>query len=159
MATGFGRIVRGAIFARVGHFSIHQFDRFGPASPVTRTTNDTTQVQQMLIVMLTMAITAPMMAIGGVILAVSQDTQLAWVLIAVMPVMALVFGLIRRGAVPLSQAMQRIRLLSAGGAGLLGAYSQFPGTLRGSTQKPRFTSASAAMKPNAVHAFPASTRS
>ena len=42
----------------------------------------------MLIMMLTMVITAPMMAIGGVILALSQDAQLAWVLIAVMPVMA-----------------------------------------------------------------------
>ncbi len=105
-ATGFGRILRGTIFARVEHFSIHQFDGFGAASLVTRTTNDTTQVQQMLIMMLTMVITAPMLAIGGVILALSQDTQLAWVLIAVMPVMALVFTVILRGAVPLSQAMQ-----------------------------------------------------
>src|SRR5206468_12545994 len=71
VATGFGRILRGAIFARVEHFSIHQFDRFSAASLVTRTTNDTTQVQQMLIMMLTMVITAPMMAIGGVILALS----------------------------------------------------------------------------------------
>ena len=106
VATGFGRILRGTIFARVEHFSIHQFDRFGSASLVTRTTNDTTQVQQMLTMMLTMVITAPMMVTGGVILALSQDTQLAWVLIAVMPVMALVFGVILRGAVPLSQAMQ-----------------------------------------------------
>src|SRR3954468_23598204 len=106
VATGFGRILRGAIFARVEHFSVHQFDRFGSASLVTRTTNDTTQVQQMLIMMLTMVITAPMMAIGGVILALSQDAQLAWVLIAAMPPMALVFGLIMRGATPLSQAMQ-----------------------------------------------------
>jgi ATP-binding cassette, subfamily B, multidrug efflux pump len=106
VATGFGRILRAAIFARAEHFSIHQFDRFGAASLITRTTNDTTQVQQMVIMMLTMVITAPMMAIGGVILALSQDTQLAWVLIAVMPVMAAVFALIMRGAVPLSQAMQ-----------------------------------------------------
>src|SRR5204863_1211558 len=83
-----------------------QFDRFGSASLVTRTTNDTTQVQQMLVMVLTMVITAPMMAIGGVMLALSQDAQLAWVLIAVMPVMAVVFALIMRGAVPLSQAMQ-----------------------------------------------------
>src|SRR3954466_16004880 len=106
VATGFGRILRGAIFARVERFSIHQFEGFSSASLVTRTTNDTTQVQQMLIMMLTMVITAPMMAVGGVILALSQDTQLAWVLIAAMPPMALVFGLIMRGATPLSQAMQ-----------------------------------------------------
>src|SRR5262249_23289659 len=79
VSTGFGRILRGAIFARVERFSIHQFDRFGSASLVTRTTNDTTQVQQMLIMMLTMVITAPMMAIGGIILALSQDAGLAWI--------------------------------------------------------------------------------
>jgi ATP-binding cassette subfamily B protein len=106
VATGFGRILRGAIFARAEHFSLHQFDRFGAASLVTRTTNDTTQVQQMLTMVLTMVIPAPMMAIGGVALALSQDTQLAWVLVAVMPVMAVVFGVIMRGAIPLSQAMQ-----------------------------------------------------
>jgi ABC-type multidrug transport system fused ATPase/permease subunit len=72
---GFGRTLRGAIFARVEHLSIHQFDRFGSASLVTRTTNDTTQVQMMVIMLLTMVITAPMMAIGGIILAVSQDAS------------------------------------------------------------------------------------
>jgi ATP-binding cassette subfamily B protein len=107
VATGFGRILRGAIFARVERFSVHQFERFGAASLVTRTTNDTTQVQQMLIMMMTMVIAAPMMAIGGVILAVSQDAELAWVLIAVMPVMAVIFGFILRGAIPLSQIMQQ----------------------------------------------------
>src|SRR5436190_1759946 len=107
VATGFGRILRGAIFARVEHFSLHQFDRFSSASLVTRTTNDTTQVQMMVIMLLTMVITAPMMAIGGILLAVSQDVQLAWVLIAVMPVMAVVFGVILRGAIPLSQAIQK----------------------------------------------------
>src|SRR4030095_7360252 len=60
----------------------------------------------MLIMMLTMVITAPMMAIGGVILALSQDAQLAWVLIAVMPVMAGVFALIMRGELHLSTTMQ-----------------------------------------------------
>ena len=106
IATGFGRIVRGEIFNRVAHFSVHQFDRFSNASLITRTTNDTTQVQQVLIMMLTMVITAPMMAIGGVIMALSQDAELAWVLIAVIPVMAVVFVLIMRGAIPLFQVMQ-----------------------------------------------------
>ena len=82
VATGFGRDLRGAIFAGAERLSVHQFDRFGSASLITRTTNDTTQVQQMVIMMLTMVITAPMMAIGGVILALSQDAQLAWVLVA-----------------------------------------------------------------------------
>ena len=139
VATGFGRILRGAIFARVEHFSIHQFDGFGSASLVTRTTNDTTQVQQMLTMMLTMVITAPMMATGGVILALSQDTQLAWVLIAVMPVMALVFAVILRGAVPLSQAMQakidRLNLIIAEGLSGVRVIRAFG---RGARQRERF---------------------
>src|ERR1700731_4333806 len=142
VATGFGRLLRGAIFARVEHFSLHQFDRFSLASLMTRTTNDTTQVQQMLIMMLTMVITAPMMAIGGVVLALSQDTQLAWVLIAVMPVMALVFGLIMRGAIPLSQAMQmkidRVNLVL--GEGLRGG-RVIRAVDRGAHQRERFDAA------------------
>jgi ATP-binding cassette subfamily B multidrug efflux pump len=142
VATGFGRMLRGAIFARVEHFSIHQFDRFGSASLVTRTTNDTTQVQQMLVMMLTMVITAPMMAIGGVMLALSQDTQLAWVLIAVMPIMALVFGLIMRGAVPLSQAMQikidRLNLVLGEGLSGVRVIRAFD---RGAHQRARFDAA------------------
>ena len=142
VATGFGRILRGAIFARVEYFSIHQFDRFGAASLVTRTTNDTTQVQQMLVMMLTMVITAPMMAIGGVILALSQDTQLAWVLIAVMPVMAIVFGVIMRGAIPLSQAMQlkidRLNLVLGEGLSGVRVIRAFD---RGDHQRERFDQA------------------
>jgi ATP-binding cassette subfamily B protein len=142
VATGFGRILRGAIFERVEHFSIHQFDRFSAASLVTRTTNDTTQVQQMLIMMLTMVITAPMMAVGGVILALSQDTQLAWVLIAAMPPMALVFGLIMRGATPLSQAMQlkidRLNLVLGEGLGGVRVIRAFD---RGEHQHDRFDQA------------------
>jgi ATP-binding cassette subfamily B protein len=142
VATGFGRILRGAIFARVEHFSIHQFDRFSAASLVTRTTNDTTQVQQMLIMMLTMVITAPMMAIGGVILALSQDMQLAWVLIAVMPVMAVIFGLIMRGAIPLSQAIQakidRLNLVLGEGLSGVRVIRAFD---RGAHQRVRFDQA------------------
>jgi ATP-binding cassette subfamily B multidrug efflux pump len=142
VATGFGKILRGAIFARAERFSIHQFDGFGAASLVTRTTNDTTQVQQMVIMMLTMVITAPMMAIGGVILALSQDAELAWVLIAVMPVMALVFGLIMRGAIPLSQAMQakidRLNLVLGEGLSGVRVIRAFD---RGAHQRARFDQA------------------
>jgi ATP-binding cassette subfamily B protein len=142
VATGFGRILRGAIFARVERFSIHQFEAVGSSSLMTRTTNDTTQVQQMLIMMLTMVITAPMMAIGGVILALSQDTQLAWVLVAVMPVMALVFGLILRGALPLSQAMQqkidRLNLVLGEGLSGVRVIRAFD---RGAHQRERFDAA------------------
>ena len=142
VATGFGRDLRGAIFARAERLSVHQFERFGSASLITRTTNDTTQVQQMIIMMLTMVITAPMMAIGGVILALSEDAQLAWVLIAVMPVMAVVFGLIMRGAVPLSTAMQlkieRLNLVLGEGLSGVRVIRAFD---RGTRQRERFDQA------------------
>jgi ATP-binding cassette subfamily B multidrug efflux pump len=151
VATGFGRILRGAIFARVEHFSVHQFDHFGSASLVTRTTNDTTQVQQMLIMMLTMVIAAPMMAIGGVILALSQDTQLAWVLIAVMPVMAVVFAVIMRGAIPLSQAMQtkidRLNLVLGEGLSGVRVIRAFD---RGAHQRQRFHEANLDLTETAI---------
>lgn len=106
IALGHGRRLRDDIFARVSGYSLHQFDTFSTASLITRTTNDTTQVQQVLVALLNMVITAPMMAIGGVILAYSQDATLAGVLVAVIPVMTIVFALIMRGAVPLFQVMQ-----------------------------------------------------
>ena len=106
VATGFGRVVRSRVFDRVSHFSVHQFDRFSTASLITRTTNDTTQVQGVLLMLLGMAISAPMMAIGGVALSLSQDAKLARVLIAVIPILAVVFFVIMWKAVPLYQLMQ-----------------------------------------------------
>lgn len=106
VAVGFGSILRGTIFTHVEKFSLHEFDTFGTASLITRTTNDTTQVQRVVTLILSMMITAPMMAIGGVILAYAQDAGLVWVLIAAMPVVFVVFVLIITRAVPLFQAMQ-----------------------------------------------------
>src|SRR6185436_3894393 len=127
------------------------FDRFGAASLVTRTTNDTTQVQQMLIMVLTMVVAAPMMAIGGVILALSQDTQLAWVLVAVMPVMALVFALIMRGAIPLTQAMQakidRLNLVLGEGLSGVRVIRAFD---RGAHQRARFDQANTDLTNTAI---------
>jgi ATP-binding cassette, subfamily B, multidrug efflux pump len=151
VATGFGRLLRGAIFARSSHLSVHQFARFGAASLVTRTTNDTTQVQQMLIMMLMMAIAAPMMAIGGVILALSQDAQLAWVLLAVMPVMAVIFWLIMRKSVPLSTAMQskidRLNLVLGEGLGGVRVIRAFD---RGVWQRRRFDAANLDLTDTAI---------
>ncbi|HJZ71216.1 MAG TPA: ABC transporter ATP-binding protein [Vicinamibacterales bacterium] len=151
VATGFGCILRGAIFARIERFSVHQFERFGSASLITRTTNDTTQVQQMLVMMLTMVITAPMMAIGGVILALSQDAQLAWVLIAVMPVMAVVFTVILRRAVPLAQAMQvkidRLNLVLGEGLSGVRVIRAFD---RGAHQRERFDQANLDLTTTAI---------
>src|SRR5258707_1485715 len=105
----------------------------------------------MLIMMVTMVITAPMMAIGGVVLADCQDAQLAWVRIAVMPVMALVFGLIMRGAIPLSQAMQikigRLNLVLGEGLSGVRVIRAFD---RGAHQRERFDGANVDLPNTAI---------
>src|SRR5438105_7462153 len=106
IATGFGRLIRRKIFTHVENFSLHEFDKVGTASLITRTTNDTTQVQQVLIIMLNMMISAPLMAIGGIILAISQDATLSWVLVGVIPILIVSILVIMRRAIPLFQAMQ-----------------------------------------------------
>jgi ATP-binding cassette subfamily B protein len=106
IATGFGKIIRFKIFTHVEQFSLHEFDTVGTASLITRTTNDTTQVQQVLIVALSMMITAPMMCIGGVIMAVEEDAALSWILVAIVPIVAGAILLLMVRAVPLFRSMQ-----------------------------------------------------
>lgn len=106
VAVGFGRSVRGRLFAHVQGFSLHEFDQVSTASLITRTTNDTNQVQMVLVLMLSIVVSAPMMAVGGIILAISQDAGLAWVLAVAVPVLILVIILLMRNAVPLFRMIQ-----------------------------------------------------
>jgi ATP-binding cassette, subfamily B, multidrug efflux pump len=106
VATGFGRIVREKTFTQIESFSLHEFDVFTTPSLITRMTNDPTQIQQVLTMLFTMTIGAPMMAIGGVILAATQDATLTWVLVAAMPVVAALFMTVMGRATPLFQAIQ-----------------------------------------------------
>ncbi len=106
VAVGFGRIIRSKIFTLVEQFSLHEFDTLSTASLITRTTNDTTQVQQVLIVSLNIMITAPMMAIGGIIMALNQDVGLSWILMVVVPFLVLAIVLLMRSALPLFRMIQ-----------------------------------------------------
>src|SRR5438876_7673522 len=106
VAIGFGRLTRGKLFKHVENFSLHEFDSVGTASLITRTTNDTTQVQQVVIIILQMMISAPLMFIGGIILAISQDATLAWVLVGTIPILFIAIVAIMSKAIPLFQAMQ-----------------------------------------------------
>jgi ATP-binding cassette, subfamily B, multidrug efflux pump len=106
VAVGFGRLIRGRIFAHVANFSLHEFDTVGTSSLITRTTNDTTQVQQVLVIMLRLMIMAPLTCIGGIVLAVDQDASLAWILFVVIPIVVAAILIILRKAIPLFQVMQ-----------------------------------------------------
>lgn len=107
IGTGLGRNLRNKVFAHVENFSLNEFNHFGTASLITRTTNDITQVQQVMIMILRMMIMAPMMCIGGIIMAVSTDAKLSLVIVAVMPILALAIFLIAKKGIPLFRAMQK----------------------------------------------------
>lgn len=106
-AMGFGKSMRGKVFNHVSNFSLEEFDKIGTASMITRTTNDITQVQQVLIMMLRMMMMAPMMCIGGVIMAVSKDATLTLVLVVVIPILAAIILLIVRKGIPLFKSIQK----------------------------------------------------
>lgn len=106
VAIGFGRLVRGKLFQRVEQFSLHEFDTVSTASLITRTTNDTTQVQQVLVIILNMMISAPLIAVGGVILAINQDASLSWILVVIIPILLISILLIMWRAIPLFRVIQ-----------------------------------------------------
>ncbi len=106
VATGFGRIIRAKIFTHVEQFSLHEFDSVSTASLITRTTNDTTQVQQLLVIVLNMMITAPMILIVGIILALNQDVGLSWILLVLIPILVGAIVLLITRATPLFRMMQ-----------------------------------------------------
>ncbi|MCX7024630.1 MAG: ABC transporter ATP-binding protein [Spirochaetes bacterium] len=106
-AMGFGEILRSRIFGKVSSFSLHEFDRIGTPSLVTRSTNDVTQVQMVVLTMMRMMISAPIMAIGGIIMAVSKDRGLAWVIIVVIPVLAAIIISTAVRGFPLFRAIQK----------------------------------------------------
>ncbi|MED1471200.1 ABC transporter ATP-binding protein [Bacillus salipaludis] len=106
VASGFGKSLRRKLFAHIGDFSLHEFDKIGTASLITRTTNDITQVQQVLVMMLRMMVMAPMMCIGGLIMALSKDAKLTLVLAVSLPILIIAIVIIARSGIPLFKAMQ-----------------------------------------------------
>jgi ATP-binding cassette subfamily B protein len=102
----FGRDLRGAIFRKVESFSQAELNRFGTPSLITRNTNDVQQVQMVVLIGLNMLIIAPILAVGGIILALRQDVPLAGILVVILPLMALIVGTMMARALPLFGAMQ-----------------------------------------------------
>jgi ATP-binding cassette subfamily B protein len=105
-AMAFGRDVRAAIFERVGSFSQTEVNLFGTPSLITRNTNDVQQVQMVIMLALNMMILAPIMAIGGIVMALREDVVLSSVLVVILPLMAALIGVMLVKAMPLFKAMQ-----------------------------------------------------
>jgi len=106
-AMAFGRDVRGAVFRKVTDFSQVETNMFGTPSLITRNTNDVTQVQMVIVLALNVMILAPIMSVGGVIMALREDVPLSSLLVVIIPLMLLVIGLLATRAMPLFRAMQK----------------------------------------------------
>jgi len=105
-AMSFGRDLRAALFHRVGTFSAREVQEFGAPSLITRSTNDVQQVQMLVLMACTMAVSAPIMMVGGVLMALREDKGLGWILAVVVPALFLSVGFVVSRMVPNFRAMQ-----------------------------------------------------
>ncbi|WP_029150363.1 ABC transporter ATP-binding protein [Microbacterium indicum] len=105
-AMSLGRDLRRDIFTRVSGFSEREVSSFGAGSLITRNTNDVQQVQMLAMMSATMLVMAPMMAIGGIIMALRQDIGLSWILAVSIPVLLIVAALVIVRMVPLFRRYQ-----------------------------------------------------
>lgn len=107
IAMGFGRNLRNKVFSRVESYSLNEFDKIGTSSLITRTTNDITQVQTVLVMMLRMMVSAPMMGIGGMIMAISMNRRLTTILAVALPFLIVFVAIVGRIVIPLFKAIQK----------------------------------------------------
>jgi ATP-binding cassette subfamily B multidrug efflux pump len=105
-AMGLGRDLRESIFVHVGSFSEREVTRFGAPSLITRTTNDVQQVQILVLTTCTLLVSAPILAVGGVIMALQQDVELSWLMAVAIPILLVAIGLIIARMVPLFGQLQ-----------------------------------------------------
>ncbi|TGA95209.1 ABC transporter ATP-binding protein [Streptomyces sp. MZ04] len=105
-AAALGRDIRAAVFDRVQSFSARELGHFGAPSLITRTTNDVQQVQMLVLMSFTLMVSAPIMCVGGIIMALGLDVPLSGVLVAVVPVLGICVSLIVKRLRPLFRTMQ-----------------------------------------------------
>ena len=105
-AAGLGHDLRADVFARVGDFSAQEVSRFGAPTLISRTTNDVTQVQQVVFMGAAMMVSAPIMMVGGVVMALREDVGLSWLVGVAVPLLALSVALVIRRMIPQFRIMQ-----------------------------------------------------
>ena len=105
-AVGFGRIIRNKLFTKVEGFSLHEFDKVGTATLITRTTNDVTQIQAVTIMIFSIMLFAPLTALGGIVMALREDASLTWIFAIIIPLLGIIIGVTLKFAMPLFKLMQ-----------------------------------------------------
>jgi len=106
LTFGYGRDLRALVFAHVQGFSLHEVNRFGTPSLITRSSNDVRQLQTDLLTVLTLIVSAPLMAVGGVVMAVRQHAALSSLLAFSIPLLLVAVALLMSHTVPYFQKMQ-----------------------------------------------------
>lgn len=107
IGAGFGRNLRADVFRKIEGFSLAEFDVFGTASLITRTTNDITQIQNFITMMLRMMLMAPIMCLGGIFMAYQKSPQLSRILLFSMPALIILVTIVAKKALPLTKIMQK----------------------------------------------------
>ncbi len=107
LAMRVGRDLRAKVFGRVGTFSENEVQHFGAPSLITRSTNDVQQVQMLVLMSATLLVSAPFMAIGGIIMALQQDVGLSWIMVVAIPVLLAGIGAVISRMVPHFRRMQK----------------------------------------------------
>ncbi|MBX4263571.1 ABC transporter ATP-binding protein [Clostridium estertheticum] len=150
-SVGLGRIVRNKLFAKVEGFSLHEFDKVGTATLITRTTNDVTQVQTATVMIFSIMLFAPLTAIGGIVMALREDATLTWIFAVVIPLLGIIIGITLKFAMPLFKLMQvkidKLNLVlreSLTGIRVVRAFNRI------NTEKVRFDDANSDLMNNAV---------
>jgi ATP-binding cassette subfamily B multidrug efflux pump len=151
LAMALGRDLRQSVFRRVGAFSEREVAVFGAPSLITRSTNDVQQVQMLVLMTCTLLVSAPILAVGGVIMALRQDLELSWLMAVSIPVLLVVVGAIIARMVPIFRSMQvridavnRILREQLTGIRVVRAFA------REETEQARFAQANAALADTAV---------
>lgn len=106
-AMSLGRDVRRGFFEKVQSFSAQEVNRFGAPSLITRSTNDVQQVQMVVLMSFTIMVMAPIMLVGGIIMALQEDARLSLLLVVIVPILAVVVGLVVSRMIPYFRRMQK----------------------------------------------------
>lgn len=150
-AVGFGSIIRNKLFTKVEGFSLHEFDKIGTATLITRTTNDVTQIQSVTIMIFSIMLFAPLTALGGIVMALREDVALTWIFAVVIPLLGIIIGITLKFAMPLFKLMQvkidKLNLVLREGLTGIRVIRAFN---RIDTEKVRFDNANADLMNNAI---------
>lgn len=108
VSTGYARKIRGEVYSKVETFSINEYNKIPTSSLITRTTNDVTQIQTLTLMGMRMMIVAPMMCIGGTIMAISVNLQLSIIFAIFIPALVIIIGITAKAIIPLFSNIQKL---------------------------------------------------